>query len=239
MELDKQDLEWAIQRLPRKLRDLMQEPEWQGRIFVGGGYLRSIVANEPINDVDMFVSSKETAELLAYKLAYSKDDVHESGNAFTIKDKLPIQIIHRWVFDDAEGVNNSFDFTVCCAAIYYAPAGGTWAEGWKSACHERFYIDLAAKRLVYQEPKRNEDAGGSMLRVLKYYQKGYRIPLDSLGKVMARMVKEIRFDEINGDRDSEEYEKYLATLLTAMLVEVDPAIDPGHLAHLPSLTEEN
>jgi hypothetical protein len=238
IELEKSDLEWAVTRLPKALKELLMEDEWAGRVFVGGGYLRAIVANEEISDVDLFTGSKETAELLAYKLAEKKEDVYATDNAFTVKGhKLPIQIIHRWVFDDAEGVIDSFDFTVCAAAFYYAPSGGTWTEGWKSYAHGRFYIDLAAKRLVYQQPKRNEDAGGSMLRILKYYQKGYRIPLDSLGKVMARMVKELRFDEIYRD-DESEYEDRIATLLTAMLVEVDPAIDPGHLAHLPSLTDE-
>jgi hypothetical protein len=217
----------------------MLESKWQGRIFVGGGYLRSIVAGEKINDVDVFVSSKETAELLAYKLAREKSDVYVTDNAFTVKGKLPIQIIHRWLFDDAEGVVNSFDFTVCAAAFYYAPSGNSWKEGWSSYINARFYQDLAAKRLVYQMPERNEDAGGSMLRVLKYYQKGYRIPLDSLGKVMARMVKEIRFDEFPMGQTNAEYESYIAKLLTAMLVEVDPAIDPEHIAHLPNSEDVN
>lgn len=225
-QLDKQDLAWAIERLPKKLRELMQEPDWQGKIFVGGGYLRAIVANETINDVDVFVGSKETAELLAYKLAFDKKDVYETDNALTIKDKLPIQIIHRWNFDDGQAVTDSFDFTVCCAVIFCI--GG----GWDSNIDERFYIDLAAKRLVYRQPQRNEDAGGSMLRVLKYYQKGYRIPLDSLGKVMARLVSGIEQEKVDlKDEDR------VATLLTALLVEVDPAIDPEHLAHLPSTTD--
>ena len=43
-------------------------------------------------------------------------------------------------------------------------------------CNIRFYPDLAARRLVYTSPLRNEDAGGSILRVLKFYQRGYRIP---------------------------------------------------------------
>lgn len=41
-KLDKQDLSWAVRRLPKNLKDIMQEPNWAGRIFVGGGYLRSI-----------------------------------------------------------------------------------------------------------------------------------------------------------------------------------------------------
>lgn len=225
--LDKQDLNWAIRRLPKNLRELMQEPDWQGRIFVGGGYLRSIVAGEAINDVDVFVSNKETAELLAYKLAYDKSDVFTTDNAYTVKAKLPIQIIHRWTFDKAEDVAYSFDFTVCCAVISYTK------DGWAGLCDGRFYKDLAAKRLVYRAPQRNEDAGGSMLRVLKYYQKGYRIPLDSLGAVIARLVKD--FDVNQTDINNEEA---VAKVITGLLIEVDPSIDPEHLAHLPSSKED-
>lgn len=226
-QLDRQDINWAIRRLPKNLRELMQEEEWRGRIFVGGGYLRSVVAGEKINDVDVFVSSKETAELLAYKLAYDKKDVYTTDNAHTVKGKLPIQIIHRWVFDDCESVSNSFDFTVCCAAFCFTPN-----EKWVSWIDDRFYTDLAAKRLVYRSPERNEDAGGSMLRVLKYYQKGYRIPLDSMGAVIARLISGIEKDgtDIND-------EKAVAKVITGLLIEVDPAIDPEHIAHLPSREE--
>lgn len=227
MKLDQQDLRWAIQRLPKNLKEVMKLPEWHNAIFVGGGYLRSIVSNEKVNDVDIFVKSKKEAELLAHKLATDKRDIYQTDNAFTVRGPVTIQIISRWVFDKLEDVSNSFDFTVCCAVIGF---NGTEYE---SYCDNRFYIDLAAKRLVYRSPSRNEDAGGSMLRVLKYYQKGYRIPLDSLGAVIARLVKEIRPDT---DIRNEEQ---VGWIITGLLREVDPAIDPLHNAHLPSKDDSN
>jgi len=210
----------------------MEDPEWSERVFVGGGYLRSIVSGEKVNDVDVFVKSKEDAELLANKLAFTDKDIYKTDNAYTIRGFTTVQIIHRWVFEKPEDVSNSFDFTCCCAVIYFNPTD----KQWDSFCDERFYIDLASKRLVYRSPIRNEDAGGSMLRVLKYYQRGYRIPLDSLGAVMARMVCAIRLNELP-EREDPEYEPFIAKLLTAMLVEVDPAIDPLHVAHLASFKE--
>src|SRR5205823_1616619 len=83
-------------------------------------------------------------------------------------------------------------------------------------------------RLVYRRPKRNEDAGGSMLRVLKYYAKGYRIPLDSMGAVIARMMMGVEWDKIRNSEDQ------LAEIVTGLLREVDPSIDPSHVAHLPA-----
>ena len=136
-KLDRQDLVWAVRRLPSNLKELMMEDEWVGRIFVGGGYLRSIVSGEQINDVDVFVPSREIGELIAYKLAEKKEDVYTTQNAFTVKGKMTIQIIHRWTFEKPEDVSNSFDFTVCCAVIY-TENGGPVAR-WNSYSDSRFY----------------------------------------------------------------------------------------------------
>lgn len=115
---------------------------------------------------------------------------------------------------------------------------------WTSLIDDNFYSDLAAKRLVYRSPQRNEDAGGSMLRVLKFYQKGFRIPLDSLGAVIARMADavDLKCIEVLPDFDTpsdlgKTTEERWAKVLTGLLREVDPLIDPTHAAHLPSQKE--
>jgi hypothetical protein len=110
-------------------------------------------------------------------------------------------------------------------------------SGWRSVSDSRFYSDLAAKRLVYTMPQRNEDAGGSMLRVLKYYQRGYRIPIDSLGSVMARLMMGVRYraiEENDEKRWHEPLEIKLGEEITRLLREVDPDIDPKHISHLPA-----
>ena len=211
MKLDTFDLIQATKRLPVDFLEIVKSPEWQGKIFIGGGYLRAIVAREPINDIDVFVRSKSDAELLALKLAPKKDIV-TTENAFTIKRKTPIQFIHRWIFDKPEDVAKSFDFTVCCAVISFKD------DKWESYCDDRFYVDIASKRLVYRRPVRNEDAGGSMIRVLKYYEKGYRIPLRYLGDVIARLIKGIDIERTRGL----QYEEEVGRIITGLLVEVDP-----------------
>jgi hypothetical protein len=226
MKLDFFDLKFAYMRMPEVLIKVMKQPEWHKSIFVGGGFIRSIVAGEPINDVDVFVKSEKDAELLSLKLCRDKSDIYKTDNAYTIKGKLPIQIIHRWVFNKPEDVGNSFDFTICNAVIYFD------GENFDSYCDNRFYIDLAAKRIVYRNPVRNEDAGGSMLRVLKYYQKGYRIPLNSLGDVIARLLKGVRWEEFDHFN-----EQRIGEIITGLLREVDPDIDPTHASHLPSNIE--
>ena len=84
-----------------------------------------------------------------------------------------------------------------------------------------------------------------MLRVLKYYQKGYRIPLDSLSDVIARLVVGVDldrcshryFDKAAGVHKTEVDQAQFSRVICGLLREVDPSIDPNHLAHLPSDTQ--
>ena len=213
MKLDNYDVKQAVKRLPKDLIEVVKSNAWKGKIFIGGGYLRAIVAQESVNDIDLFVSSERDAELLSRELG-SEKTIYKTDNAYTIKRPIPIQIIHRWVFEKPEDVALSFDFTVCCAVISFQ------VDKWDSFCDDRFYTDLASKRLVYRIPQRNEDAGGSMLRVLKYYQKGYRIPLGSLGSVIARLIRDLDVDRVGGLKNEEQ----VGHVITGLLVEVDPNI---------------
>lgn len=248
MKLDRQDLSWIIRLIPFKLKELMLSEKWAGKVFLGGGFIRACIARETLSDIDLFVPSKDDAERLANELKKAKNLI-KTDNAFTVIDyKVPIQVIFRWVFDKPEDVSNSFDFTICCAVIYVEktenpiitilntssilPSQDQFIYKFDSYCDDRFYIDLASKRLVYRRPVRNEDAGGSMLRVLKYYQRGYRIPLDSLGYVIARLVAGV--DENVDHRDQNR----MGHVLSVLLREVDPNTDPTHEAHLPSMEVE-
>lgn len=232
------DLQWALLKCPRKLIEIMKRREWAGKVFVGGGFLRSIVAGEPINDVDVFVKNTADANKLAmaisgcspesfnHSASRKRDGIFSTDNAHTITNVLPrVQIIHRWNFESPVAVASSFDFTVCCA-VFWRAAGN---DDWRSHCDDRFYADVASRRLFYRAPVRNEDAGGSALRILKYYQKGYRIPLDSFAAVLARMVLGVESEVLE-----KRNEKEIAKIFTGLLREVDPDIDPSHIAHLPA-----
>lgn len=219
MELLKEDLDWCVRRLPKAVMVALKKNK--NKVFVSGGFIRSCISNEEINDVDLFVNSKDEANKLANKLNVEPDryKIHETDNAFTVLGHLhTIQIIHKWTFDCPESCIDSFDFTIAKSAI--------WSDGenWRSICDKRYYIDLAAKRLHYTCPERIEEAGGSLLRVLKFYQRGYRIPLESMGKVIARLVGGVgEIDCLDEDR--------LGNVLSSLLREVDPEIDPNHLLH--------
>lgn len=265
MQLSPHDLHWARRRLPDALAELMKKHG--SKLVIGGGYIRACAGQEPISDIDCFTKSQKDAHRMAYELAglpeewfalLDKDEstlskdvkpvlrdikrrVYETDNAFTVKGlKLPVQFIHRWTFPNPTSIMESFDFTVAKAVFWYQPDNVKKGEGtWMSLCDEAFYPDLAGKRLVYCSPVREEEPGGSLLRVLKFYQKGYRIPLDSFGRVIGRLLSGI--EQVNFDKRSsmskEKWEAQMGLLITGLLREVDPAIDPDHISHLPSPAE--
>lgn len=221
MNLSREDLSWCVRRLPKAVETLLKS---NPTVCVAGGFIRSCIANEPVNDVDLFVASRDQALAVIDILKSPSSRVITTDNAHTVLGHgVPIQVIHRWTFESPAQVMPSFDFTIAQAVIWHA------ADGWTSLISDRFYQDLAAHRLVYTSPTRIEEVGGSLLRVLKFYQRGYRIPLDSLAATIARLI--------TGVKDIQRLsEPELAKILSGLLRLVDPNVDPLHDAHLPSVT---
>lgn len=185
-------------------------------IYVGGGFVREIVAGgEPV-DIDIFADTKERADLAANDLVRSRGagtKKHVSKNAITVltPNRLPVQFITRWIFDNPSDLVRSFDFTVCQAAIWRD--GRVSTSPWKSMTHRNFYQDLAGRNLIYTNPVREEEAGGSMLRALKFVRRGYHIQVASLGRVMTRVFDKMRMEETHLPP---------AQIVIGLLREVDP-----------------
>lgn len=214
-----EDVSWIVRRLPRTVADVLKANA--GRLFLAGGFIRSCIANETVSDVDLFAPSVEDAKAIANAFAASRGTkVTATDNACTVKvGELPVQFIHRWTFSDPLSCVASFDFTIASAAVWYTSDG----DRWQSCCDDRFYADLAARRLVYRSPIRNEDAGGSLLRLLKFYQRGYRVTLPSLGAVVARLAMGFDLGRLHATGVTGiELERQLAKVATGLLIEVDP-----------------
>lgn len=231
MQLNDYDLVFIRRRMPKKLLKMLKDnPE---RLFVAGGFIRACIAREDVNDIDCFVTSKEDALELSAQLVPEAGKVFTTDNAVTVTGlPYPVQFIHRWTFTTPSNCVQSFDFTIARAAVWYEfDVHGTPVMA--SICDEMFYQDLAAKRLVYRCPERIEEAGGSLLRVLKFYQRGYRIPLDSLSAVVARMAVAVDEEKLRGSMaaNMDTREQSLARIYCGLLREVDPNIDPDHESH--------
>ena len=105
---------------------------------------------------------------------------------------------------------------MCQAVIWFDDSDKIW----KSCVSDTFYSDLAAHRLVYTFPKREEAAGGSILRVRKFLQRGYNIQAWSLAGVISRLLIAVEKDSIL----AKEGELGLAKVITGLLREVDPLV---------------
>jgi hypothetical protein len=183
--------------------------------YVAGGFVRAIISGEEVSDVDIFTDSRDSADRLA---ALIGGPAVVTDNAITLRSTDPVtQIIYRWVFNNLEECIDSFDFTIAKAGITYKN------DRWVGLCDPHFYQDLAAKRLRYTFPDRREDEAGSMLRLLKFYAKGYRAPLFSIAGVIARAVKGM---------DADGNEARFAEAVQRRLRVVDPAADPEEEGHL-------
>lgn len=214
-ELLEEDLWWCVAGLPDAVSKILHDTSKPR--FCAGGFIRSRIAGEVVQDIDLFVSTAEDAKAVASQLA-NGEKVYETKNAFSVDvGSRSVQLIHRWTFTSPSECIQSFDFTVARSAI--------WWDGvtWKSLCDDRFYPDLAAGRLVYCCPERNEDAGGSILRALKFAGRGYRIPPSELGKVIARLMSAVDMEKVKQFADGDQ-EARLATVLTGLLYEVDPSV---------------
>lgn len=223
MHMKHTDLNFVCSRIPKDLRNLMMKE--YPMLMIGGGFIRATIAGEKPSDIDIFGPNKEVLKAAAMALALKRGArLHESDNAFTIlaPPRIPAQFIYRWVFDHPAALIGTFDFTICQAALYIKECPLENSEStvrkWDSVISEDFYRDLAARRLVYTHPVRNEDAGGSLMRVRKFLTRGYNIQAQSLAGVCARLFMGVRNLEDFSD------EKRLTKILSGLLREVDPLI---------------
>lgn len=218
MKLNKDDLRNVVLHIPKDIREQMKRRP--AKLFLGGGFIRAVIAGEKISDIDLFGHNKEVLTEIGYKLAMDRGNTktHITKNAMTVltENRLPVQFITRWLFSNPEDLAKSFDFTVCQSVVYYKDGE------WHSITHESFYADLAAKRLRYTYPQREEEAGGSMLRVMKYVKRGYSISPESLGGVMARVTMGVISHENFNGRHNNEYD--IAQFTKGLLREVDPLL---------------
>lgn len=222
-ELARHNLESAVRRIPKDLRRLMAAHA--GKLYLGGGFIRAVVAGEPVSDIDLFGPSKRELELMAKELQIARGGpekcrLHTTKNAITVisQGRVTIQFITRWVHQTPEEALASFDFTVCQAMVWMDPKSDL-SPLWTSACAPEFYTDLASKRLRYTHPVRDEEAGGSLMRALKYQRRGYVLTIGTLAGVIARMMKKVR--QSNQRQDSEESQ---AQVIMGVLREVDPLL---------------
>ena len=226
MNLTDTDLNFVVRRLPKDVRTLLQSNA--GLLYVGGGFIRDTIAGIEPKDLDILGAPtrlKGAAAALHVMRGNEGNKViaHETDNAITIvcPPRLPVQFITRWTFANSRDALASFDFTVCQACIYF----DSGLDIFVGECSDLFYPDLAARRLTYTFPQREEEAGGSMMRAVKFLRRGWNIQPHSLAGVMSRVAMKVDWERINAGRViPEDKERAVAAVVGGLLREVDPLL---------------
>ena len=190
--LDDIDLRRIIFALPPQIREILRR--FPGETVVAGGFIRAIIADELVHDIDVFVKDEKKAKevLDEVDLKGEKGELHYQAEA----GGTPVQVIWRYKFDVPIDVPNDFDYTVCKAAVWFEEADkkNKTEAGYRGVCHERFYRDLARKELVYISERENEQSTG-FIRLLKYTSYGYKVDPKSLAEIITKLCLNLDFDK--------------------------------------------
>lgn len=226
-----------VAELPDKVVRLMKK--YPNEIRVGGGMPRSVLDEDDIKDIDIFVSSRLNPKRIALELMDGIDEIRMTENALTIVSDSgvipPIQVIQRWQYDTCAQLLEAFDFTIAQIAISYNDELGFFG-----ACSDAFCLDLEAKRLTYLSPIRDEAPGGSLLRVLKFHRRGYRINVAEYAKVITRMLRDVDWEEIlrKYPQSSVPFDDEVCRIIESRLFEVDPnVLETVQLDNVNNLSE--
>lgn len=180
-----------LNRIIDEINDLLNQNEGQEneskpiKYWIAGGAVTAAITGDKINDFDLF---SPTPELLRDKLKEAVGFAtfeHGFFTNFRIANQK-VQVITRYSPESQEAIFNTFDFTINCGAY----------DGLTFAHHDRFWQDIATKRLVVNElffPLK------TMERVAKYSRRGYKVcPVGLLN-----IAKAINALQIDWDNPSE------------------------------------
>jgi hypothetical protein len=183
-QLTEKEVICVLGNLPKEVVEVLKTL----RVYLGGGFIRSVLNDEEPNDIDLFIQENIDAKL-GVALLRDTYGVYSTDNAITLQKKgcKQVQFITRWNYRDAQEMIESFDFTVAMAGIWYDLVG----QVWKSVRHVNYYHDVYNKELVYLQPDREEERAGSLLRMVKFLNKGYSINDKELSKVIGRSISKL------------------------------------------------
>lgn len=173
-------------RIPAELQAVMDEHP----LVVAGGFCRAVVAGEEPKDVDVFAPDADVVIKAAAHLIHlaPASRTVETDNAVTVlvPGWTPVQFVRCRMVDGPRAAIDSFDFSVCQAAV--SRDYGSWS----GEVGEGFYADLAARRLRYMDPKGDSSSGGSLLRACKYLRLGYHMDQEQVARLIDRLLPVLR-----------------------------------------------
>lgn len=144
--------------------------------FIAGGALTSAFTNQPIKDVDIyFKTEKDFVEAVQYAYEDMLWCVAASDRAVTFVGNhgKVIQLMHFDYFADAQAIFEAFDYTVSMAAYDIDKKEFVFHDDFMKHAAQRYLKFHSGTRYPY----------GSLMRVLKYQQRGYTIGKSDLLRI--------------------------------------------------------
>lgn len=203
--LSDSDLNRVVSRIPKEIRLLMEssapEDSKNKGIFLAGGFVRSCVSRESIEDIDLFTTDLETSDFLFKRILQSGNQnlssshVVETENSITFPlHSPPIQVVRKTFAPTPDKLIELFDFTVCSAVVFYHSS--EFQRGyWTSRVHNNFYSDLASKTLVLSCENRGVESLENLVRALKFSSRGYVLHKESLVKIISFIVSDLDLED--------------------------------------------
>lgn len=140
---------------------------------------------------------------------------------------INVQFVKRAYYRTFAGTISSFDFSICQVGVYFdedtdhCPCGGNLIDvpgigpecdqawkcpcptglhnGWRGICSPEFFEDLTSLKMRYTAPDRDEDPGASVLRMVRFAERGFHIEREDIARCIGRFVSRIDQDYVGSE----------------------------------------
>jgi hypothetical protein len=194
-----------VKSLAPEVKEILQH--FDGTTCVAGGFCRDTMTGREPKDVDIFSEDARVAKLAIERFGWATALYSQKTTAnavsFTpvlnVESKPDVQFITRTYYTCPTELIESFDFSVCQVAVY-------WDQKWVGVCTELFWQDIFGEKATYTLPTRDEDPGGSLLRMVKFVGKGYKVTENDIANVTGRF-----YAQLSGEPEEAAREKVKKT----------------------------
>lgn len=203
--LSKEEVNKVVTEIPIEIFRFLED---HPGLAIGGGFVRSVLFDEKPVDLDLFmvrelvsepkfksaedfVKAFDSSSTVGIENAYTQECDTWNAATYGATGLVPVQFVKRAVFRTVDEIaDGGFDFTVCCAVIYFNPRTSTW-EG---RSHKDFFIDNWNKKLVYVQNRPDLHGSNNVARLAKYSRKGFDIDRKNTNLLVASYLQRVLKD---------------------------------------------
>lgn len=176
----------AVNNLPDEIRGVLMK--LGPGLCVAGGFVRDTLLGEEPKDIDLFGTGvKVVADAITVleKLGYKRVSDTRNAVTFLSPEGPKVQVIRRVYYPTHEALVDSFDFSICQTAVWWA------GDRFVGYCTEAFSEDIVNGKARYTAPERDEDPGASVLRMVRFAGRGFEVPQEDIENCLARFYAKL------------------------------------------------